>query len=453
MELEARTVPSNGKFGRLPWIFVLTAITVTAFGLRWYYLCHAQVYQPVRGDAVQYHAYAWNLVHHGVFSKAGPGSGQVVGDSFRDPGYPIFLAFWMKLFDSFPRWYAAVLLAQALLGSLTVTFSMLAARGWIPDKWLIGAGLLMAAWPHSITIDSFLLTETLFGFLCAVALYLAREAFARGKAAWTAAAGLIFGMSSLTNAVLVPFAALLAAVLYLRRRVPPRLAVILAISALVLPLAWGVRNAQLTSGASSSGRALLNLVQGSWPEYHAAYLQSVQGNPEAARTLHAIGAESRVMLSHPRGGIRLMAKRMAAAPLHYLAWYISKPALLWGWSIRMGQGDIYVYPTIHSPLDQELLLRAWVSVCHGFNPLLMLLAFAGCIGVLWRAPNAHIAPIAGLLFLYVTLLYSTLQAEPRYSIPFRGQEILLAWHALQRVAHWVATRRALPPRPSGMDPV
>ena len=450
MEFRVRAV-YTGKPGRWPWIVAVAAVTVLAFGLRWYYLCHAQVYQPLRGDAVQYHAYAWNLVHHGVFSKASPGSAQVIADSFRDPGYPLFLALWMKLFGSFSTWYAAVLLAQALLGSLTVTLSMLAARRWIADSWLIGAGLLMAAWPHSITIDSFLLTETLFGFLCAGAMFLASLALERGKAAWAAAAGLAFGIASLTNAILLPFGPLLAALLYLRRRVPPRLALVLAVSALALPLAWGVRNAQLTSGASSSGRALVNLVEGSWPGYHSAYQQAIRGNPEGTRIMHAIGAEERVMRSDPREGLGLVGRRMAAAPMHYLAWYLSKPALLWDWSIRMGMGDIYVYPTAHSPFDHNPLLRAWVSVCHGLNPLLMLLAFAGCIAVLWRAPPAGIASIAGLLLLYVTLLYSALQAEPRYAIPFRSLEILLACHTLQRLASWVEARRAMTPGPSGTD--
>jgi len=167
--------------------------------------------------------------------------------------------------------------------------------------------------------------------------------------------------------------------------------------------------------------------------------------------MHAIGAEERVMRSDPREGLGLVGRRMAAAPMHYLAWYLSKPALLWDWSIRMGMGDIYVYPTAHSPFDHNPLLRAWVSVCHGLNPLLMLLAFAGCIAVLWRAPPAGIASIAGLLLLYVTLLYSALQAEPRYAIPFRSLEILLACHTLQRLASWVEARRAMTPGPSGTD--
>jgi 4-amino-4-deoxy-L-arabinose transferase-like glycosyltransferase len=424
----------------------LLLVTLVAMGLRWYYLCHAMVYGPVRGDAVQYYAYAWNLVHHGVFSQAHPGSSLVVSDSFRDPGYPVFLALWMRLFSDFSAWYAAVLLAQAMLGALTVTLLVMAARRWIADRWVLAAGLVIAAWPHSITIDSFLLSETLFGFLCALALLLASRALQRARPSWTTAAGLAFGMAALTNAILVPFGVLLAGALYLRRHLTKRAAAVLAMSALALPLAWGIRNAQLPSGPSSSGRAMINLVQGSWPTYHSAYLQAVSGDPEGSRIMHEIGHESDVMRREPTEGLRLMAHRMAAAPLHYVAWYLGKPALLWDWSIRMGQGDIYVYPTINSPMDSNPLLRAWVSICHGINTLLMLLAFAGCIAALVRGRCAPTGFVTGLLLVYVTVLYSVLQAEPRYSIPFRGMEILLACHALQLLVEWLKSRRAVPTR-------
>lgn len=148
--------PTPTRLSRGWWLLALALVFLFALALRGYYLTTAMVYEPIRGDAVQYHAYAWNLLHHGVFSMAAPGSAQVLGDSFRDPGYPAFLALGMGLFGEFDAWYPAVLLAQGLLGALTVVLLMLAARGWLADRWLVGAGVLMAVWPHSITITSFL---------------------------------------------------------------------------------------------------------------------------------------------------------------------------------------------------------------------------------------------------------------------------------------------------------
>ena len=151
------------------WIFLLSTVGLLAFALRWYYVTHVIVDSPVRGDAIEYYYYAWNLLHHGVFSLRKHDAAQIVSDSFRDPGYPVFLAAWMGTLGEFQDWYPRILVGQALLGAATVPLMMSAARNWLPIRWLAGAGLLMAIWPHSITITGYILSETLFGFLIALA--------------------------------------------------------------------------------------------------------------------------------------------------------------------------------------------------------------------------------------------------------------------------------------------
>ncbi len=435
---------TSNQLSRVAWAIALFTVTMVAMAIRWYYLTHAMVYHPLRADAIQYHAYAWNLLHHGVFSMAAPHSALVLGDSYRDPGYPLFLAGAMKLGGE-QGWYALALLTQGLLGALTVTLLMTGARRWLPDRWLIAAGMLMALWPHSITTSSFLLTETQFGFLCALAFCLLALAGRRHSTAYAASAGVAFGLASLTNAIALPFAPLLAGFLLLRGRLPRGMAVALALGALVLPAAWSVRNLQLPAGASSTGRALTNLDQGSWPQYHAGYRLYIEGRPEGGQILQAISQETDTLVADPHAGLALMADRMMQQPMHYLGWYLSKPALLWGWSIRMGQGDIYAYPTLHSPFSDDWPMRVWVSVCHSLNPLLMALGLIGCLLALGKNTPVNAAAAAGLA-LYVTALYSLLQAEPRYSIPFRGFECLLALYGGQRLYHWVLWRRQLSKR-------
>ena len=102
------------------WPLALFAITLLALVLRVYYVRTAVVDHPVRGDATQYYAYAWNLSQHGVFAKDAPGAATITPDNYRDPGYPLFLSVWMKALGSADAWYAAVLLCQALLGALAV---------------------------------------------------------------------------------------------------------------------------------------------------------------------------------------------------------------------------------------------------------------------------------------------------------------------------------------------
>ena len=425
------------------WMPLLAGIGLLAFVLRWYYVTHAIVDSPIRGDAIEYYSYAWNLLHHGVFSLAKPNAAQVVSDSFRDPGYPLFLAAWIGVLDEFPAWYLSLLIGQAALGALTVVLLMGAARDWLPMRWIAGAGVLMAIWPHSITINGYVLSETLFGFLLALALYVLSVALRRSSTWLMAIGGMVFGMAALTNAVAIPLAPLLAVSLWLLNYVPKRLLATLALAAMLLPFCWMLRNAHV-GGASSGGRAAMNLVQGSWPEYHDSfYRNAMYGDAQARQNLENMSAEYRLVQEHPAQGLGAMARRMSAAPGRYIGWYLSKPVLLWDWSIRVGIGDIYVYPTPYSPFYDKPLLRVIVALCHALNPVLMLFMLTGCIAAWLRRRQAEPMVVVMLATtMFVTLVYALLQAEPRYSIPFRGIELLLATYGAWQLATLAVARRA-----------
>ena len=144
------------------WWLMLILVGGFALGIRIYYVTHAVVFQPAdmphaHGDAVQYYDYARNLVQYGIFSVNAPSALPPVGDSFRDPGYPVFLAMWMKVFPQWDAWYVAVLLCQALLSALTVVLWLSVGRRWLPTAWLAVAGVIMAIWPHSVAMSSNLL--------------------------------------------------------------------------------------------------------------------------------------------------------------------------------------------------------------------------------------------------------------------------------------------------------
>lgn len=437
---------------RWHWWCLLLAVGLLAFGIRYYYVTHAQVFQPVnqpnvRGDAVEYYNYARNLIEHGVFSKAPPGTAPLLGDSFRDPGYPVFLAGWMKVFGQWDSWYAAVLLSQALFSALTVVLMLALARRWMPLGWLAAAGVLMAVWPHSVAMSSYLLSETLFGFLAALGLFLLRVALDRRRAGWAAVSGIGFSLAALTNAVLVPFAPLLALYLFVRKKASGAFCASLAIAALAVIAPWMIRNSLLQTTAkdsSSSGRALINLVQGSWPSMHAAYQTSMKHDPNGISVMAAIERESAVMKQSPAAGLALIGHRMAGQPGHYLWWYLSKPALLWDWDIRIGQGDVYVYPTRNSPFKTDRLFRATAALCRALNPWLFVLAMAGCLlAFLQRQHTPHERAAAAWMLIFVTLVYGVLQAEPRYSVPFRGLEIVVATFTVYRVKQAIGRIRKI----------
>lgn len=446
---------TNHWRGRL----MLLAITLLAFALRWYYVHTAVVLGPVRGDATQYFAYAWNLAHHGVFSRDVPSALTLHPDNFRDPGYPAFLALWMKVWEPGDTWYAAVLACQALLGALTVGMATQLGRYWVPERWAMTAGVLMALWPHSITINGYLLTETLFGFLCVLALLLGARAYHRGSAAWAMASGLTMGAAALTNAMLLPFGVLLAGWLAWRRLASRRICLALAAGALLLPGAWALRNTTIPvpdASNSSMGRALLNFTQGSWPDFHEAYRKSFLGDAteqaQAQETLQAVNDEYDVLLNSPAAGARAIAHRFAEHPLRFVTWYLfDKPQELWGWDIVIGQGGLYVYPTRNAPFQTSRPWMALAAICHAFNPLLLLLALGSLPIAWWRQRRSRTGSAeftqtgmtsVACLFCFATLVYVTLQTEPRYAIPFRPLELLLAMTTLCAVAGWLQKKLA-----------
>lgn len=421
---------------------IALAAGLLALTLRLYFVTHAQVLQAVnletvRSDASQYYHYAWNIVHRGVYSEALPSSPDPLPDSFRDPGYPLLMALGIKLTTSFDAFYALMLLAQAVLGALTVSLLTLAGRQWLSRWPLTLAALLIAVWPHSVASPAYLLTETLVGFLCAGALLATNFASRTDKPLRWAMAGAIWSLAAMTNAVLIPFAVVLAVVLWLFHHLDRRAALALALSSLILPLGWGIHSSGIPQGSSATSRAVTNLVQGSWPTYHDAIQLAAQGDANGARHLQWMQYEMDTLQKDPAAGLALMRERMAQKPMAHVAWYLWKPALLWAWDIRVGFGDVYVYPTRNSPFFTTEPLWPLEAICYIANPLLAALMLLGAVVALRRRSTLTEAKASAVLVFFVTLVYSILQSEPRYSVPFRGVEMLLAISGAVIITDWL----------------
>src|SRR5690606_21903405 len=120
-----------------------------------------------------YVRYAWNLGQHGVYSSASVNPDIVPQpDSFRPPGFPVFLLLAMWLADFAPDWNKIAYPLQIFLSSATVLVTVLLGREWMKPAYALGAGVLLALWPHHIVFASTLLSETLLGFCVILALWL-----------------------------------------------------------------------------------------------------------------------------------------------------------------------------------------------------------------------------------------------------------------------------------------
>lgn len=447
------SVPPSPRYRLLAAAVVMLALLV-----RTLYVWMGSVEYPIRGDVNQYVLYAWNMSHRGTFSTALPDAAEPVPDSYRNPGYPAFLAAAMLAaghadlplragpgastvlgYDS-DTWMRIALAAQVLLGTLTVWLVMLLGRLWLPAPASLGAGLVTALWPHLVTFSGVLLSETLFAFALTASLLLLVVATAAGSTRRVAFAGLAWGLTCLINPIVALFPLIVAPFV---GRKSARLAWIFLAAFALLPGLWAARNALETKGRGSAQRIEENFVQGSWPQYLAAY-NTRFGNDISRRIVAAAGAEVKLLEASPSRGIREIASRMALDPPYYLKWYlIDKPFLLWDWHIRIGAGDIYFLPVGHSAFERIPLLRAVATFLRWCNPLVFLLAggvalASVVLAVAGRRRTGFAVLALGLCAVYLTGVHAVLQAEPRYSIPYRPIEILLAATALA----WMHSRLA-----------
>jgi len=467
MAVETTLSPHQGGRFLAPMVLIL----FLALSVRVLYVAGTRVDFPIRGDINQYVLYAWNLEHRGVFSTALPQAAKVTPDSYRGPGYPFMLAIMMKLagHSELPlrlrpngrailgfrsdTWMQYAFVLQIILGVATVWLAMLLCASWLGRGWALCVGLVVALWPHLISFTGVLLSETLFGFMLLLSLWLICKAERQASVTQMAAAGLSFGLTALVNPIILLFVPVLAVVLALRGQRKPGL--ILAAFFAIAPAAWAIRSAGI-QGTGSLVRVEQNFVQGSWPQYHAAE-NSRFNNAISRRIMEAIRSEIDLMKASPSAGLEHVSERMSRAPGYYLSWYLlKKPYLLWDWGIRVGHGGIYFLPVKHSPFRKIPILAAVEATFKFFNPFFFTLALAGSavailLNIVWRRRQAFAALVLALFFIYVTMVHSVLQAEPRYSVPYRPEQVMLTVMTLAWLTRSVYARLNAKPKVAGGD--
>lgn len=351
-------------------MFVALSVSVVllAVFVRLYFVAVAQIEAPIRGDIIEYVNYAQSLLEHQTFSRDRV-AGAPAPDSFRSPGYPVFLAIAMLLGQQ--QWYAWALGMQIALAGISVLLTLLLARQLVSRGWAIACALLAAVWPHHIVATATLLSEVLFGTVLLGALYVAiRASTARHTGAMTCA-GVLFGIASLVNPVALLLPVVLGGVRLLRGQ--RQVGIALLVAGMLLPLAWAGRNALVVPETDVPGRLAMNFVQGSWPQYHRAHNTRLR-HPVSQQIITAIDAEIVQLHASPMLGLQSMATRMAMDPGYHIAWYLwHKPYLLWAWDIRIGIGDIYYHRIAHSPLETHPLLAPIKRALRWLNPVFFAL--------------------------------------------------------------------------------
>lgn len=405
-------------------------IVLLALLVRVVFLLGLEVQTHIAGDINDYVHYAWNLGQHGIYSSVPTDSiAAPAPDRFRPPGYPLFLLLAMWLGDFGGAWLVWAHALQILLSTATVLLTVLLGREWMRPAYALAAGALLALWPHHVVFASTLLSETLLGFCVILALWLTALAYRKRSSAWAVAAGFAFGFAALVNTLMLLLPFLVAGLLIVARR--PASAFTLVLAFAVLPVGWLALGPTPVSGTlSGSDRAAMNLVQGSWPQYHLAW--RTRGHSDISRQIMAaINDEVVTILDDRHAGLHMVGQRLAQEPARYSRWYLlEKPWLLWDWDIRLGWHGIHFLPTDSSPYERNPLIQGTQAVLKAANPALFALAGLSItvllVGCARGRPPPFAAASVALFVMYVTFLHTVFQAEPRYAVPYRPEQLLLA---------------------------
>ncbi len=165
-----------------------------------------------------------------------------VPDTYRPPGYPLFLS---AVYTLFGHSVAAVKALQSILDAATCVMILLIGSRLFTRRVGVIAGTIATVYPFLIVYTGFVLSETLFVFLSVVFLYALIRFREDGSRRWLAVSGLLLGGMNLTRPVVLLLPLLLFCWLWVElgtRRQAAVLAATLALWMLVPILPWTVRN-------------------------------------------------------------------------------------------------------------------------------------------------------------------------------------------------------------------
>ena len=394
-------------------------------------------------DAKQYIEYAHNLVQHGVFSRSASAIHRQP-DSFRSPGYPLFIAFMMWMGGE--RSYLPIIVySQAVLSALLVPLTYLAGTFFLPYYGALIAALLVGFSPHLITMAGCLLTETLFSFFLLASICCFQYTLKKKYIGFIIVSALFFGCTYLINeaALLLPLLIFIFLMMqkHLKKNGILKKMVVFGVVFSIAPIGWSLRNHLNVPPDSEGGsdRAIVTMSHGAYPDF-------TYKNPRYRRFPYREDPMQPAFGDSFENFLRILWTRVKAEPLRYVKWYlVGKPYYLWSWNIIQGVGDVYVYPVKYNIFEAAKLAGLIKTIMRYLHPFLLLLALAG-IPLFYReiktkktedailtTPFFHF-----LTCIYFTFLYCIFAPWPRYSIPLRPELYLFGVWSLKSIIAWVS---------------
>lgn len=435
------------------YVYVLMAILLVAFDLRIQSVINTVMDTPVRADAREYVLYAHNLKNYGVYSRsdtlAADGQVNPVPDAKRAPLYPLFIALFLDKPPSAAN-VATITRVQAVISTLTVLLVFLISRRILPMPLALTASALTAISPHLVTMNIYLLSETLFCFLVVLTMLLIVSTTEKSGTVKPALAGLTLGASALTHPMLLYFVIPLTVFLLYCWGWKPgwRKVVVLVLGFSLLYGTWIARNIN-TLGAPGDNTLMLaglrtgvyaNMMYRNDPQSYGYPYRFDSRFEETSKNLPSVVAE--------------IGNKFKEAPVEQLRWYIlGKPLMLWSWSNIEGPGNVFVYPVESTPYNYLPQFKATHALMHATHWIFVAL-MAGGICIAWLPPRwsgfsqeaLFVTRAISILLLYHAAIMMISFPLPRYAIPMRPFLHIMAMLPIALAARWALEKWSAHPR-------
>lgn len=444
-----------GKSIHIPrYVYVLLAILLVAFDLRMQSVVNSVVDTPIRADALEYVLYAHNLKNYGIYSSSDTlttdGQTNPVPDAKRAPLYPLFISLFL---DEQPTShnFAAITWIQAVISTFTVLMVFWISRRLLPMPLALTASALTAISPHLVTMNIYILSETLFSFLVVLTMLLVATTTEKSGAVKQVLVGLALGAAALTHPMLLYFVIPLAIFLLNHWGWKPgwKKVALVVMGFSLLYGAWIARNIN-TLGAPGDNTLMLaglrtgvyaNMMYQNDPQSYGYPYRFDPRFAESSKDLPSVVTE--------------IGNAFRESPLEQLRWYIlGKPLTLWSWSNIEGPGDFFVYSVLSTPyryLPQFKATHVLMQATHWIFVALM----AGGICLAWLPPRwsgfsgdtLFVARVISILLLYHAAVMMAGFPLPRYAVPMRPFLHILSLLPIALAARWILEKRPVQARP------